>query len=264
MRKFVACLVAVLMLVFAATASAGPIIDKIVKRGELIVGTSGDYPPLTVKTTSGKLIGIDIDLATIIANEMGVKLKVVQIPFNELLSVLKSGKIDMVLSCMTITSERNLKFAFVGPYFVSGQSILTTKETALNAKSLKEINKADFSLAVPLGTTSEAIAKMSLPLVKLEVAKGMDEAIQLLLTGKVKAVMSDVAACAVTVFRNQDKGLVATPPLTFEPFGIAVRQGDPLLVNLLNNILINAQGNGVLDDLQAKWFQDSSWMKELP
>lgn len=264
MRKFVAYLVAALMLVFAATASAGPIIDKIVKRGELIVGSSGDYPPLTAKTKSGKLIGIDIDLATIIANEMGVKLKVVQIPFNDLLSVLKTGKIDMVLSCMTITSERNLKFAFVGPYFVSGQSILTTKETALNAKSLKEINKADFSLAVPLGTTSEAIAKISLPLAKVEVAKGMDEAIQFLLAGKVKAVMSDVAACAVTVFRNQDKGLVATPPLTFEPFGIAVRQGDPLLLNLLNNILINAQGNGVLDDLQVKWFQDSSWMKELP
>jgi polar amino acid transport system substrate-binding protein len=105
---------------------------------------------------------------------------------------------------------------------------------------------------------------MSLPLTKLEVAKNMDEAIQLLLTGKVKAVMSDVATCAVTVFRNQDKGLVATPPLTFEPLGIAVRQGDPLLVNWINNFLMNAQGNGVLDDLQAKWFQDSSWMKELP
>lgn len=263
MRKLTVCLVTALMLVFAATASAGPVIDKIVKRGELIVGSSGDYPPLTAKTKSGKLIGIDIDLATLIANEMGVKLKVVQMPFNTLLSALKAGKIDMVLSCMTITSERNLKFAFVGPYFVSGQSILTTKEAALNAKNLKEINNADFSLAVPLGTTSEAIAKMALPQTKLEVAKNMDEAIQLLLAGKVKAVMSDVAACAVTVFRNQDK-LVATPPLTFEPFGIAVRQGDPLLVNLLNNILLNARGNGVLDDLQEKWFQDSSWMKELP
>jgi polar amino acid transport system substrate-binding protein len=263
MKKFIACLVVLMMFVVAATASAGPIIDKVVKRGELIVGSSGDYPPLTAKTKDGKLIGIDIDIATIIANEMGVKLKVVQMPFNTLLAALKAGKVDMVLSCMTITSERNLKFAFVGPYFVSGQSILTTKETAMNVKDLKEINKTDFSLAVPLGTTSEAIAKMTLNQTKIEVAKNMDEAIQLLLTGKVKAVMSDVAACAVTVFRNQDK-LVATPPLTFEPLGIAVRQGDPLLVNLLNNILMNAQGNGVLDDLREKWFQNSSWMKELP
>lgn len=264
MKKFVACLVAALMLVVAASASAGPSIDKIVKRGELIVGTSGDYPPLTAKTKRGKIIGFDIDLATLIANEMGVKLNVVQMPFNTLLPALQASKVDMVLSCMTMTSERNLKFAFVGPYFVSGQSILTTKATALNVSTLKEINKADFSLAVPLGTTSEAIAKITLPLTKLEVAKNMDEAIQLLLAGKVKAVMSDVATCAVTVFRNQDKGLVATPPLTFEPLGIAIRQDDPLLINLLNNVLLNAQGNGVLDDLQIKWFRNSSWMRELP
>ncbi len=264
MKKVVPLLILFLLLVFSASATAGPVLDGILKRGELVVGTSGDYPPFTVTAKDGKLIGYDIDLANVIASAMGVKAKIVKMPFGDLQPALQAGKLDMIISCLTMMPERNLKFAFAGPYFLSGQSILTTRETAIKATSMKDMNKPGFAIAVPAGTTSEKIAKQNLTDAKIVVTKDMDEALQMILAGKVQAVMSDVATCAVAAFRYKDKGLISTDRLTFEPIGIAVPANDPLLVNWLNNFILILKGNGDLDELQQKWFKDSWWMKMLP
>ncbi len=150
------------MLCLVSAAFAGPTIDSILKKKELVVGTSANLPPLSFKAKDGSLKGLDIDLGKMIASAMDVKLRVVELPFNELIPALESGKIDMILSCMTITPERNLRVVYVGPYFVSGQSILTTKDVAMNISSMDDINKSDFSIAVPAGTTTK-IAKALLP-----------------------------------------------------------------------------------------------------
>ena len=112
-----------------STTAATPAstLDRILLVGELRVGMSGDMPPLNMTTKEDKLIGLDADLAGIIAKAMGVRLKLEKIPFNELLPALEVGRIDMIISNMTITPERNLKADFVGPYFVSGKGLLTKR-----------------------------------------------------------------------------------------------------------------------------------------
>jgi len=264
MKKISAVLVFVMMLSFTTAVFAGPAIDKIVKRGELIIGTSGEYPPFNTKAKDGKLMGLDIDLGMLIANFMEVKPKIVQMPFAELLPALQSGKVDMIISAMTIVPKRNLKVVFVGPYFISGQSILTTKMTAMSVENMNDINKPDFTLAVPGGTTSEIIAKNNVPKAQIKVAKDMNEAVKMLLDGKVKAVMSDTAACAVETIRYKEKNIVSTPPLTFEPFGIAIAENDPLFSNFLSNLLSGMKGSGEIDMITNKWFKDISWVKDLP
>jgi ABC-type amino acid transport substrate-binding protein len=263
MKRIIPVVVA-LILLFAGTTWAGPVIDRILSRGELIVASSGDYPPMTAKTKQGKLIGMDIDLAGMIASAMGVKLTVVQMPFDKLLDGLQAGKADLVISCMTMTPKRNLKAAFVGPYVIGGQSLMTTREKSLTIPGLKDLNKPEMRLAVPKGTTSEQLAKKELPKVALTVAASMDEAVKLLVDGKVTAVMSDSAACAYAVLRHANKNLIATKPFTSEPLGIAVSPSDPLLVNFLTNLLLTLKGTNILDEMQEEWFRDPSWMKELP
>lgn len=76
-----------------------------------------------------------MDLARAVAGAMEVRLRVEVIPFDELIPALEKGRIDMIISSMTITAERNLRVAFVGPYFISGQSILTTKTAAMDINS---------------------------------------------------------------------------------------------------------------------------------
>ncbi len=195
-------LVMFLMLCLGSAAFAGPTVDSILKKKELVVGTSANLPPLTFKAKDGSIKGLDIDLARMIAAAMDVKLRVVEIPFNDLLPALESGKIDMILSCMTITPDRNLRVVYVGPYFVSGQSILTTKDVAMNINSVEDINKSDFSIAVPAGTTTEKIAKLMLPKAKLVIAGSTDGALDLLRKKKVKAMMADYPYTSVTSFNS--------------------------------------------------------------
>lgn len=264
-RSFVSlCITLMLILCFAAVASAGPTIDGILKKKVLVVGTSATYPPLSYKTKNGTVLGLDIDLAQAMASAMGVKLKVEVIPFDELIPALEKGKIDMILSCMTITPDRNLRIAYVGPYFLSGQAILTTKDIALNINGPADVNNPSFSVAVPRGTTTEMIAKKILPKAKLVIVKSTDEALDLLKAKSVKAMMSDYPYVVVEAFRYKDKGFVANQPFSTEPIGIGVRQDDPLLINWIGNFLNMLKGDGLLNLLTQRWLSDSSWMADLP
>jgi len=93
----------------SAKASApASTLDRVLLVGELRVGMSGDMPPMNMTTKEDKLIGLDADLAAVMANAMGVRLKLEKIPFDELLPALEVGRIDMIISNMTITPERNL------------------------------------------------------------------------------------------------------------------------------------------------------------
>ena len=103
--------------------SASPVLDRIQQRGELVVGTMGNMPPLNMTSKDGEIFGLEADLARMLAEAMDVKVKFVTKPFNELLPALQNGQVDMVLSGMTITPERNRKVAFIGPLFYFRQSV---------------------------------------------------------------------------------------------------------------------------------------------
>ncbi len=132
--KIVALTVALgLMIVSGQVFAAGDVVkvssvsSRIVAKGELVVGTAASMPPLNMKTKDGEIIGMEIDLAQLIAGAMGVKLKLKPMQFNDLLPAVEKGEVDMVISGVTITPARNLKVAFAGPYFASGKSVITKK-----------------------------------------------------------------------------------------------------------------------------------------
>ena len=134
MKRTFICLAIALVALLGAPADIqaadnSPVLSRIVESGTFKVGMSGTQPPFTVVSKSGSLIGYEVDLANLLANAMGVKAEFVQKPFGELLSALEKGEIDAIMSGMTMTPKRNLQAAFVGPYIVSGKSILTTSAT---------------------------------------------------------------------------------------------------------------------------------------
>ena len=119
------------------SASSISTLDHIQRKGDLVVGTTGDMPPLNMTTKDGKIIGLEPDIAELIAAGMKVKLRFVKLPFSKLLEELENGKVDIILSEMTITAERNLKVAFVGPYFISGKSVLAKAEKIKSISMLR-------------------------------------------------------------------------------------------------------------------------------
>ena len=266
MKKVVSAAIfgAVIICWLAGLASAGSSMDRIMKQGELVVGITGDQPPLNATNKEGKIIGLDADIAKSISVNMGVKLKLSKMPFAELLPALEDGKVDMIISGMTMTMERNTKVAFVGPYYVSGKGILTKTENIASLQDPEGLNKPNFKIAALKNSTSQDFVKTDSPKATLVAAQSYDEAINMLLENKIDALIADYPFCAYAAVRFSGKGLVAgEAKLTFEPLGIAVTE-DTLLINWLGNFMTMLKGSGHLKLLNQKWFEEGSWIKELP
>lgn len=259
-------LVLSLVLGFAAGAfAADSALARIVENDELRVGTSGAQPPFSLVSKSGELIGFDIDLANLIADAMGVEVTFVQKPFGQLLEALETGEVDIVMSGMTMTPARNLKFAFVGPYMVSGKSILTSSIALSRAEEVEDIDQAQVRMAALKGSTSQDFVTEVWPRMQLTLVDNYDEAIQLLREDKVGALLADFPICALSVMRYPDDGFATlAQPLTLEPMGVAMPPNDPLFINMMENYLGALQGVGVLELLEEKWFEDGSWLIQMP
>ena len=240
-------------------------LQGILESGELRVGLSGNQPPLNMKNKRGQIIGLEVDLIGALARSMGLEARLVTMPFADLLPALEKGELDLVISGMTITPERNARVAFVGPYFISGKSVLTKSKTIANVDNSQALDDPSRSYAALAGSTSEEFVKTLLPRAKLVATQNYDSAVQMVIDDKVDEMVADFPICMLSVLRNPLVGLsTLVTPFTVEPLGIALPAGDPLFVNLVENYLNTLEGTGLLIQLKAKWFSDGSWVSELP
>jgi len=247
-----------------AASTVAPVLKRIVARGELLVGTTGSQPPLNTTTKSGEIIGLEVDLAQAMAEAMGVKLKLVPMSFAELLPSLEGGKVDIVLSGVTMTPQRNTRVAFVGPYFVSGKALLTKSKRVAATKDSAQINDPHMTIAALAGSTSEEFAERATPKAKLVLVKAYDQGVKMVIDGSVDALVADFTFCVAAIMRYPGEKLATlVAPLTFEPLGVALPADDPLLVNWMENFLLMLEGTGAMDDLRSRWFDDGSWVARL-
>jgi len=258
-------LFAAALLVFAQPGLAGKVLDRVVRTDTLRIGMSGDQPPMNAIARSGATIGLEPDLAKVLAFGMGVKPEIVNIPFGELESALREGKIDMIMSGMSITPERARTMAFVGPYLLSGKSLVTRAGALENADETGDIDNAAVKIAVLANSTSESFVKEYAPKAKVVPVATYDEAVKKVISGEATAMVADMPACSFAVLRNPGAGLVAlTEPLKIEPIAIAVDASDAEFRNLVQNYLDAIEGSGVAEELNKKWFEQSDWLGLLP
>jgi len=248
-----------------ARESASPVIDRILKNRVLTIGTAGSMPPLNMTTKDKQVVGIEIDLAKLMADAMEVELKIKTMAFADLLGALEAGKVDMVLSGMTMTPKRNLKVAFAGPYMVSGKCFLSKLSDIATAKEPSQIKKPDLRLAALKGSTSQYFVEQFLPKAKLITTVDYDEGVDLVLKGKVDAMVADSPLCAVSHLRYPGAGLSSVyTRLTYEPIGIALPASDPLLLNWVGNFMETLEATDRLEEIQKRWLEDGWWIKLLP
>jgi ABC-type amino acid transport substrate-binding protein len=247
----------------AAESAAG--LAHVVSSGMLRVGMSGSQPPLNFENKSGQMMGLEVDLARALAGLMGVQLEIVQKPFGELLDTLAAGRVDAVMSGMTTTPERSLRAAFVGPYYLSGKSILTRSATLAQAEDVSALDQANLKLAALEGSTSEQFARRALPKAKLETTADYDAAVKLLLDEKVDAIVADREILALTAFLHPKAGLATLrETLTIEPIGIAVPAGDAAFAQYLENAMAALEASGALGSMRSRWLERGEWVQQLP
>jgi polar amino acid transport system substrate-binding protein len=250
------------MLVFS---QEGKVLNKILKSGELRVGTSGNQPPFTMKSKEGQLMGYEVELAKLLTDALNLKLIFVEKSFSELLPALEKGEIDVIMSGMTITPERNVKCSFVGPYIISGKSILAKSKRIYDLDEMGEINRPTIKVAALKGSTSQSFVEKLAPKVEFFPITDYETAVKMVLEDKVDIMLADYPICLLSILRHPDAGLATLEaPLTIEPIGIALPPDAFQLHNLIENYMNALQIGGVLENLEAKWFRDGSWLIRLP
>lgn len=250
---------------FSGSSAGSAHLERIIASGELRVGLTGDQPPLNMRDKHGDIVGLEIDLLNALADSMGLTIRLLPRPFADLLPSLERGDVDLVISGMTITPERNARVAFAGPYFISGKSLLSRDPAIANAQNRAALNDANRTFAALAGSTSADFVAKRLPKANLVTTADYDTAVQKVIDGQVDALVADFHICQVTVMRNPDAGLTATrQPFTVEPLGIALPANAPLLVNLVQNYLYTLEYTGLLTRFKAKWLSDDAWLAELP
>lgn len=254
-----------LAIAFPINSMAGDTLQRVIDFKVLKVGMSANQPPMTMVNREGGVMGFDVDLARALATAMKVKLEIKAMPFGELMSALEDDKIDMVLSGMSITPERTELVSFVGPYMMSGKSILTRNSVLGKISSGEEFNRKELKLLALSNSTSVSFVETVAPDANLIEINSYDEGVAMLIEGKADAMVADMPMCVLSVLRYPEAKLTTLDrPLTVEPIGIAISKDDPQFFNLVDNYLRAYEKTGVLGKLRQKWFEDSSWVAALP
>ncbi len=249
----------------AIASSDAPVATRIIESGKLRVGMTGTQPPYTVVSKTGEVIGYEVDIATLLASAMQVELEIVQKPFAELLPALKKGEVDVVMSGMTMTPRRNLEVAFVGPYQVSGKSILTKSKTIAAIAEAEELDQSKVHIVALKDSTSQDFVKEVWPDAQFTAVDDYETGVAMVIGDKADALVADYPICALSILRHPEADLVTLDrPLTLEPIGIAIPPGDTVFLNMVENSLGTLELIGVLNVLEEQWFDDGAWLVALP
>lgn len=164
-----------------AATKTDPTLTKIEKAGVVRVGVSPDYAPYEFHSTASgkdKIVGFDITMDKLLAKRLGVKLKLVQMDNDALLAALESGKVDLVVSGITPTPERDKMVDFTIPYFNDPNVVLVKKADKNKFKSLSSFKNA--KIGAQITTIQEDQAKKYLKGATVtSLKKVTDEAAQL-------------------------------------------------------------------------------------
>ena len=234
-------------------------IEQILKRGVLKVGMS-TFVPWAMKDKTGKLIGFEIDVATRLAQDMGVKVEFIPTKWAGIIPALQTGKFDVIIGGMGIRPQRNIKVNFSIPYYTTGMAIVAHKELAADFTRLEDFNKPNVVIAVRLGSTAVTAAKKYMPKAQLRMFDDESQAYQELVNGKAHAVVGSAPRPAYEALKYSEKlFLPLTDTFTREPIGFAVRKGDYDTLNFFNNWIRVVEAEGWLKERKHYWFGTKDW-----
>jgi polar amino acid transport system substrate-binding protein len=222
----------------------------------LIVGMELQYPPFEMSDKAGNPSGISVDLAKALGKYLGREVKIQNIAWDGLIPSLKTKKVDIIISSMTITEKRKKTIDFSDPYSKSDLCILTNPTSGV--KNINDLNQKGKVVAVKKGTTGHIFAVEHLKKAKVLVLDKESAAVLEVIQKRADAFIYD----QLTIYRdweNHKKSTVALlDPITKNPgyWGIALRKNQPKLKAQINAFLKQAKANGTFTGFANKYLKD--------
>lgn len=237
-------------------AAQDSLLKKVLERGTLRVGTTGDYPPFSeLDQANNTYKGYEIDVVTQLAADLGVKVEFVPTNWDTLGAGIQADKYDVTASGITMTLERLKSVAFSDPYLDSPLVPLILKKDDGKYASWRDMDKEGVKLAVMAGTSAEESAKKNFT--KAEIVSITAPALdyQELLAGRVDAAITDTVFIKKALAQYADQVAVVglDKPIEGQPISMMTLQGDQVWLNWINTWIKLKQQTGFFDSLFNKW-----------
>ena len=235
----------------SATTDGSSALQEIKDSGKLVVGTCADYPPYEwhlVQDGEDKIIGFDIDIAQVIADELGVELEVIDMDFDGLIPALSTGKVDMIIAGMNPTEERKQSVDFTDIYYTQKDALVIKSEDAKDIRSENDLKKS--TLATQTATIQEEYLLKNFPDAEIQSVPKWNTAIMSLTTGKVDAILM-VETVAKQFVSQNDTLMIAEFDVQSDPneSAIAVAKNGGEFLTTVNDILTEMKDSGKIEEL---------------
>ncbi|TXT56194.1 MAG: Glutamine-binding periplasmic protein [Promethearchaeota archaeon] len=250
---FIVCIAAGLGVgwLIGATVSAPQtvdLVDQIKSRGYLNVGTSADYPPFEdYNTTTGEYYGFDIDIAKLIADELGVELQIQDMDFDSLIGACSAGTIDMIAAAMTDTAERREQLLPSVTYVTVTQVVIVKESSTLEIEELSDLQ----GKAVGCQTGTVMQNELEDAGVTPTTYARADLLIQALVAGDIDAAYVDGPIYTAYADTEDIKVIYSTPS---EDLALWCRKSTPDLMYVINGVIFDGYQEGTIQELLLKWF----------
>jgi polar amino acid transport system substrate-binding protein len=249
-----------------ADTSAGDLLAEICSKGTITVSTDPAYPPQSsLNVETGEYEGFDIDVATEIANRLGVEIAWVEPNWNAIIAGNWQGRWDMSVGSMTVTVERAEVLNFSPAYYFTPASVAVPTDSSVS--SVDQLSGT--TVAVCAGCTYDHYLSGTLDIPGFDfgvspiadpVVKGYDTdstAIQAVLSGQADAVMSALPTLESAIDKGREIKVIGEP-LFFEPLSVAIDKSSELdptsLVEEVSAIVEEMHSDGTLSELSMTWF----------
>lgn len=233
-----------------------------VAKDTLTVGMELAYPPFEMTDENGTPKGVSVDLANELGKTLGKKIVIQNTAFDGLIPALKTGKIDLIISSMTITDERRQSVDFSDPYLSTGLCLLVGKASPVN--SIADLDKPGITVAVKKGTTGHTYASKNIKNAKVLVLDKEAAAVLEVVQGKADAFIYDQMSTYSNWKKNPESTRALLNPFQQEKWGIALRKGDNQLKEQVNRFLATFRTQGGFERLGDTWLKEQkATFKEL-
>ena len=221
------------------------------KKAENVIkmGTNAAFPPYEFKEGE-EFKGIDVEIATAIAKELGCELEIVDMEFDSIITSVQKGEVDFGMAGMTVTDERKLEVDFSSSYATGVQVVIVAEDSAIASLDDLEGKK----IGTQLGTTGDIYSKDDYGAENVtSYSKGADAVIALK-GGDVDAVIIDNEPAKAFVAENEGLKILDTE-YAIEDYAIAVSKENTELLDDINAALEKLTSDGTIDAIIAKYIK---------
>ncbi|MBQ6551560.1 MAG: transporter substrate-binding domain-containing protein [Lachnospiraceae bacterium] len=226
------------------------LLDEILERGYINVGTEGTYAPNTYHDEDDNLVGFDVEVAALVAKYLGVEVHYVEMEWASIFAALDAGQIDTVINEVGWTEERAAKYDYSNPYaFVRGGILVRGDYDEINSFEDLEGKVAANESTSTWGALAQEYGAT------LDPVNAMAQSISEVLNGRADCTLNYITAFADYMKQQPDANVKVAVTSDPEPSSyIPVRKGETRLVDAINDALAKALESGELKEVSEKYF----------